>query len=131
MLTRIELFRGDITTLTADAIVNAANPGLTPGGAVGMAIHRAAGPELKAECMSLMQACHPGSAVITRAYRLSALNPNFRERSSNSSWRRGVMITTTPIRKDVSFCWYCIPTVRGQKDIKGDLGMPQQLAVPE
>jgi O-acetyl-ADP-ribose deacetylase len=68
----IDLFRGDITTLRADAIVNAANPGLTPGGAVGLAIHRAAGPELKAECMSLMRGCHPGDAVITGAYRLSA-----------------------------------------------------------
>ena len=43
----LELIRGDVTTLSADAIVKAANPGLTPGGAVGMAIHRAAGPELR------------------------------------------------------------------------------------
>jgi O-acetyl-ADP-ribose deacetylase (regulator of RNase III) len=71
-VTGIELFRGDITTLTVDAIVNAANPGLTPGGAVGLAIHRAAGPELHAECMSLMRGCHPGDAVITGAHRLSA-----------------------------------------------------------
>jgi hypothetical protein len=69
---KIELFQGDITTLTADAIVNAANPGLTPGGAVGLAIHRAAGPELKEECISLGRGCHPGDAVITGAYRLSA-----------------------------------------------------------
>jgi O-acetyl-ADP-ribose deacetylase (regulator of RNase III) len=69
---KIELFLGDITTLTADAIVNAANPGLTPGGAVGLAIHQAAGPELKEECMRLMRGCHPGDAVITGAYRLSA-----------------------------------------------------------
>jgi O-acetyl-ADP-ribose deacetylase (regulator of RNase III) len=68
----IELFRGDITTLSVDAIVNAANPSLTPGGAVGLAIHRAAGPELKAECMSLMRGCHPGDAVITGAYQLVA-----------------------------------------------------------
>jgi O-acetyl-ADP-ribose deacetylase (regulator of RNase III) len=72
MRSGIELVRGDITTLSVDAIVNAANPGLTPGGAVGMAIHRAAGPELKAECMSLMRGCHPGDAVITGAYRLPA-----------------------------------------------------------
>ena len=42
----LELFRGDVTTLAVDAIVNAANPNLTPGGAVGMAIINAAGPEL-------------------------------------------------------------------------------------
>ena len=72
MQTRIELFRGDITTLSVDAIVNAANSQLTPGGAVGLAIHRAAGPELHAECASLMRGCLPSNAVITRAYRLSA-----------------------------------------------------------
>jgi O-acetyl-ADP-ribose deacetylase (regulator of RNase III) len=68
---RIELFRGDITSLAVDIIVNAANPSLTPGGAVGLAIHRAAGPELKAEC-STLPGCSPGDAAITRAYRLPA-----------------------------------------------------------
>jgi O-acetyl-ADP-ribose deacetylase (regulator of RNase III) len=66
------LFRGDITALAADAIVNAANSQLTPGGAVGLAIHRAAGPELEAECMSMRRAVQPGDAVITRGYRLRA-----------------------------------------------------------
>jgi O-acetyl-ADP-ribose deacetylase (regulator of RNase III) len=69
---RIELFRGDITTLAVDAIVNAANAQLTPGGAVGLAIHRAAGPELKDECANLMRGCHAGDAVLTGAYRLPA-----------------------------------------------------------
>jgi O-acetyl-ADP-ribose deacetylase (regulator of RNase III) len=68
---RIELFRGDITTLSVDAIVNAANPQLTPGGAVGLAIHRAAGPDLEAECLRISGCC-PGDAVLTGAYRLSA-----------------------------------------------------------
>ena len=86
MLARIELFQGDITTLKADAIVNAANPGLTPGGAVGLAIHRAAGPELKAECMSLMRGCHPGDAVITRAYQLQA---DYVIHAVGASWRGG------------------------------------------
>lgn len=72
MLTRIELLRCDITSLSVDAIVNAANPSLTPGGAVGLAIHRAAGPGLVAECRSLMRDCNPGDAVITGAHGLSA-----------------------------------------------------------
>src|SRR2546423_12009404 len=68
---RLELFCGDITTLAVDAIVNAANPSLVPGGAIGLAIHRAAGPELEAECYTL-PGCHAGEAKITRGYRLSA-----------------------------------------------------------
>lgn len=71
MLAKIELFRGDITTLAVDAIVNAANTSLTPGGAVGLAIHRAAGPGLVAECMTKPN-CHPGDAVITGAHNLPA-----------------------------------------------------------
>jgi O-acetyl-ADP-ribose deacetylase (regulator of RNase III) len=68
---RIELFRGDVTTLAADAIVNAANSQLSPEGR-SVSIHRAAGPELEAECMSLRRGVHAGDAVITRAYRLQA-----------------------------------------------------------
>ena len=110
---RMELLQGDITRLPVDAIVNAANRSLLGGGGVDGAIHRAAGPQLLAECKTL-NGCETGQAKITAGYRLPArhvihtVGPVYRQRPQDSQllascYQRSLELAVAHNLKTVAF----------------------------
>ena len=122
-MARLELIRGDITSLEIDAIVNAANSGLMGGGGVDGAIHRAAGPELLEECILIAQErrsipggpCPSGDAVITGAGKLPCkkvihtVGPVWRGGSSGepellaSCYRKSLLLAEAGGLKSIAF----------------------------
>ncbi len=115
-MSRIEFVRGDITTVTADAVVNAANASLAGGGGVDGAIHRAGGPAIMAACRALGR-CETGSAVITTAGRLPArfvihaVAPRYRGRPSDAEALRSAYTMSLALAREQNLRWIAFPSL--------------------
>ena len=115
-LKKITILQGDITTLAVEAIVNAANTSLLGGGGVDGAIHRAAGPDLLAECRTLKQ-CPTGEARLTRGYNLPAryvihtVGPIYSGRPSDKHLLRSCYENSFQIAMDNRFRTIAFPAI--------------------
>lgn len=129
ILNRISIVEGDITRQRVEAIVNAANSSLLGGGGVDGAIHRAAGPELLAECRTL-GGCAEGLAKITRGYKLPA---RWVIHTVGPVWRRGNFGEAETLASCYRSCFalveqHGIKTVAFPSISTGAFGFPMELA---